>query len=220
MGCRSGWSAVRLRHESSDQANDVTLASQLISCLSFDQAPPSNKHLQLHTQYPKNYHQDVQAILRRGMLFPIGLQDASLTAPQHGAKNVVTLFHKPSSQASLRAHTLLKQADAQSVATATEDQASSHNAQNKAERTEFELDVTEAPPTADQLKNILEYLGGPSAVGRIIEGAKDETDALRRLKADGETFKRPLIVDWNQGKAGESTIRASSNSVQIANMCL
>jgi hypothetical protein len=103
----------------------------------------------------------------------------------------------------MRAHTILKQANAQSVATATEDQASSHRAQDEAERTEFELDVTEAPPTADQLKNILDYLGGPSAVGRIIEGAKDETDAVRRLKADGDTFKRPLVVDWNQGKAGK-----------------
>ncbi|KAJ4381259.1 hypothetical protein N0V86_003608 [Didymella sp. IMI 355093] len=120
---------------------------------------------------------------------------------EHGAKNVVTLFHKPSSQASIRAHTILKQANAHSVATATEDQASSHHAQDKAERTEFELDVTEAPPTTDQLKNILEYLGGPSAVSRVIEGAKDETDAVRRLKADGDTFKRPLVVDWNQGKA-------------------
>lgn len=118
----------------------------------------------------------------------------------------MTLFHKPSSQASIRAHTLLKQANAQSVATATEDQASSHHAQDKAERTEFELDVTEAPPTADQLKNILEYLGGPSAVGRVIQGAKDETDALRRLKADGDSFQRPLVVDWNQGKAGMSLL--------------
>lgn len=121
----------------------------------------------------------------------------------------MTLFHKPSSQASLRAHTLLKQANAQSAATATEDQASSHKAQNKAERTEFELDVTEAPPTADQLKNILEYLGGSSAVGRVVQGAKDETDALRRLKADGDSFQRPLVVDWNQGKAGMFPTRVS-----------
>jgi hypothetical protein len=117
----------------------------------------------------------------------------------------VTLFHKPSNQASTRVHTLIKQANAQSVAHATEDQASSHDAQSKAERTEFELDVTEAPPTVDQLKNILDYLGGPSAVGKIIPGAKDETDALRRLKADGDAFQRPLVVDWNQGKAGTSS---------------
>ncbi|KAH7392756.1 thioredoxin-like protein [Pyrenochaeta sp. MPI-SDFR-AT-0127] len=120
---------------------------------------------------------------------------------ENGAKNVVTLFHKPSNQASTRVLTLLKQANAQSVSHATEDQASSHDAQNKAERTEFELDVTEAPPTPDQLKNILEYLGGPSAAGKLISGASDESDALRRLKADGDVFQRPLVVDWNQGKA-------------------
>ena len=127
----------------------------------------------------------------------------------------MTLFHKPSSQASLRAHTILKQASAQSVATATEDQASSHDAHNKAERHEFDLDVTEAPPTADQLKNIVEYLGGPSAVGRVIQGAKDETDALRRLKADGDAFQRPLVVDWNQGKAGMLTTHVSFHKHRV-----
>jgi arsenate reductase-like glutaredoxin family protein len=135
-------------------------------------------------------------------------------------KNVVTLFHKPSSQASMRAHTILKQANAQSVATATEDQASSHSAQNKTERTEFELEVTEEPPTADQLKSIVEYLGGPSAIGRVIEGAKDETDALRRLKADANTFQRPLVVDWNQGKAGECIARVLSLVLRVTNLFL
>ncbi|KAF2447196.1 hypothetical protein P171DRAFT_356114 [Karstenula rhodostoma CBS 690.94] len=125
---------------------------------------------------------------------------------EHGAKNVVTLFHKPSSTASTRVHTLLKQANAQAVAHATEDQASSHQAQDKAERIEFELDVTEAPPTADQLKSILDYLGGSGAASKVISGAQNETDAMQRLKADGETFLRPVVVGWNQGKAvvGES----------------
>jgi hypothetical protein len=103
----------------------------------------------------------------------------------------VTLFHKPSNEASIRVLTLLKQASAQPVAHATEDQASSHKAQDKAERTEFELDVTEAPPTSDQLKNILEYLGGSPS--KVVQGASDESDALRRLKADGDTFQRPMV---------------------------
>jgi arsenate reductase-like glutaredoxin family protein len=103
----------------------------------------------------------------------------------------VTLFHKPSNEASIRVLTLLKQANAQYVAHATEDQASSHKAQDKAERTEFELDVTEAPPTSDQLKNILEYLGGSAS--KVVQGASDESDALRRLKADGDTFQRPIV---------------------------
>jgi arsenate reductase-like glutaredoxin family protein len=105
----------------------------------------------------------------------------------------VTLFHKPSSTASTRVLTLLKQTNAQSVAHATEDQASSHEAHNKTERMEFELDVTEAPPTADQLKSILDYLGGSGAASKVVSGAQDETDAMRRLKADGETFLRPVV---------------------------
>ncbi|KAJ4369062.1 hypothetical protein N0V83_006145 [Neocucurbitaria cava] len=132
---------------------------------------------------------------------------------EHGAKNVVTLFHKPSSQASTRVLTLLKQTHAQSVAHATEDQASSHHAQDRAERTEFELDVTEAAPTTDQLKNILEYLGGSSAAGKVISGASNESDAMRMLKADGNAFQRPLVVDWNQGKAV-----AGENESEILNL--
>ncbi|KAF2263418.1 hypothetical protein CC78DRAFT_544978 [Lojkania enalia] len=120
---------------------------------------------------------------------------------EHGAKDVVTLFHKPSSTASTRVLTLLKQQNAQTVAHATEDQASSHASQNKLERAEFDLDVTEAAPTSDQLKNILEYLGGPSAVGKIISGARDESDALRKLKENADVFQRPVVVDWHQGKA-------------------
>lgn len=134
----------------------------------------------------------VQEAIHRGKLLSL-FSHIKLTITQNGAKNVVTLFHKPSNQASTRVLTLLKQANAQSVAHATEDQASSHDAHTKAERTEFELDVTEAPPTPDQLKNILEYLGGPSAAGKVISGASDEGDALRRLKADGEVFQRPLV---------------------------
>jgi arsenate reductase-like glutaredoxin family protein len=113
----------------------------------------------------------------------------------------VTLFHKPSSPPSTRVLTLLKQANATSVAHATEDQASSHGAQSKAERTEFELDVTEAPPTGDQLKNILEYLGG-GAAGKLVKGAQDQSDALRLLKENADAFQRPVVVDWHQGKAG------------------
>ena len=105
----------------------------------------------------------------------------------------MTLFHKPSSTASTRVLTLLKQTNAQAVAHATEDQASSHHTQSKLERVEFDLDVTEEPPTADQLKSIIDYLGGPEAASKVIRGAQDESDAMRRLKADGETFERPLV---------------------------
>ena len=61
--------------------------------------------------------------------------------------------------------------------------------------------MTEAPPTPDQLKNILEYLGEGGA-GTLIKGATGESDALKRLKESADAFQRPVVVDWNQGKAG------------------
>ncbi|KAF2083807.1 hypothetical protein K490DRAFT_60176 [Saccharata proteae CBS 121410] len=116
------------------------------------------------------------------------------------AKNIITLFHAPKSQSSIRALTILKQAQANSVATATEDQASSHTTQSKAERTEFELDVEEGTPTSDQLRIILQYLGASNA-GKVVEGASDEEEAQRKLRTGAESFQRPLTVDWHAGRA-------------------
>lgn len=114
---------------------------------------------------------------------------------------MITLFSKPSQPASTRVANLLKQASAQTQATATEDQASDHTPQNRSvTREPFELDITEAPPTPDQLKNIFEYLGNGKAA-QLVKGAASESDALRKLKEDGENFQRPVVVDWNQGKA-------------------
>ena len=137
-------------------------------------------------------------------------QILSLTHKQHGAKDVVTLFHKPSSSASTRVHTLLKQANATATSHATEDQASSHSEHDQAQRTEFQLDVTEEPPTGDQLKNLLQYLGGSGAAGKLVQGARDESDALKRLKENGDAFQRPVVVDWHQGKAGAYGLSRSS----------
>merc|ERR1712000_305342 len=72
--------------------------------------------------------------------------------------DVLTLFHKPSISASVRVQNLLKQASAQAAQTATEDQATDHSHQNNTvTREPFELEVTEAPPTPDQLNSIFEY---------------------------------------------------------------
>ncbi|KAL8628078.1 hypothetical protein Q9189_006214 [Teloschistes chrysophthalmus] len=122
----------------------------------------------------------------------------------HKTLDVITLFHKTSSPASIRAHTLLKQISAHASETATEDQATDHTAQNKLQRTEFELNVTEDPPTSDQLRTILEYVGsGGGRAGQIVEGATDESDALKKLKEDPGRFKQPVVVDWNNGRAGK-----------------
>ena len=112
---------------------------------------------------------------------------------------MVTLFHKPSLQASIRAHTILKQASAHASESATEDQASDHSHQNK-RSDPFELEVTEAEPTPDQLRSIFEYLGSGKA-GELVKGAASESEAMKKIKEDGSLFNRPVTVDWSEGKA-------------------
>ncbi|KFY91546.1 hypothetical protein V500_04614 [Pseudogymnoascus sp. VKM F-4518 (FW-2643)] len=114
--------------------------------------------------------------------------------------DVITLFHSPTAPASMRVHSLLKQASATAGETATEDQASDHAQQTKnSVETQFELNVVEDPPTPDQLKSILEYVGANGA-GKVIQGATSEKDALTKWKKDSGSFQRPLTVDWNNGK--------------------
>jgi hypothetical protein len=111
---------------------------------------------------------------------------------KHKTLDVITLFHKASSPASLRVHTLLKQASANATETATEDQASDHTHQTHPRRKEFELDVTEELPTEDQLKNILEYVG-QAKIGEVVKYAKNEADAVKKLKEGRESFQWPVV---------------------------
>ncbi|KAK1031887.1 hypothetical protein LTR33_016899 [Friedmanniomyces endolithicus] len=124
---------------------------------------------------------------------------------ERGVKDVITLFHNPSSSTSIRAHTFLKQAAGNAQSTATIDQAGDHSKQSKQERTEFDLgmgtpDVVEDPPTPDQLTIILEYLG-PSKAGNVVKDATGSSDAMRKFKASHTAFQRPVAVDWNHGRA-------------------
>lgn len=93
---------------------------------------------------------------------------------------------------STRVHTILKTASATASSTATEDQASDHSHQTHPQREEFELDVTEEPPTEDQLKSILEYVG-TSEISKLVKGAKTELEAVKKLKENGENFQRPVV---------------------------
>jgi hypothetical protein len=111
---------------------------------------------------------------------------------QHGVKNAVTIFHKPSSPGSSRILNILKQAHATAGTHATEDQASSHQSHSDAQKTEFDLEVAEGPPTSDQLRSILDYVGETNA-NKIVEGASDTADAQRRLRANANSFQRPLV---------------------------
>ncbi|KAI9823477.1 MAG: hypothetical protein M1832_002488 [Thelocarpon impressellum] len=118
----------------------------------------------------------------------------------HKTLDVITLFHRPGVPASQRVLSLLKQASATASAHVTEDQASDHEHQNIAQRSEFELNVTEDPPTSDQLRSIFEYLG-PQRAGDLVKGARDQADAMRKLKESADNFTRPVTVDWDNGKA-------------------
>ncbi|RAH42882.1 uncharacterized protein BO66DRAFT_443143 [Aspergillus aculeatinus CBS 121060] len=116
----------------------------------------------------------------------------------------ITLFHTPSNPASKNAYKILQRASTQ---------AQSPDAPAGG-RGEFQLEVTTAPPTTDQLRNILDYVtGNPAgagapdkgsrcAVGEVVRGAKDAEEAIRRFKGDPEgTFVRPITVDWTNGQA-------------------
>jgi arsenate reductase-like glutaredoxin family protein len=93
---------------------------------------------------------------------------------------------------------MLKQAAAASSSHATEDQASDHSHQTP--RAEFELDITEEPPTEDQLKSIMEYLGGSKSAGVVVKGARDEEDAFKKLRVNKDAFERPLVCDLANGQ--------------------
>jgi len=121
---------------------------------------------------------------------------------QHKTLDVITLFHKPSLAASTRVATLLKQASAHASETATEDQASDHSHQNKfVQREPFELDITEEAPTPDQLRSILEYVG-PGKLSQLVKGAGSESDAMRKIKENADSFQRPVVSEQSSGPAG------------------
>ncbi|KAK8016266.1 hypothetical protein PG993_014455 [Apiospora rasikravindrae] len=127
-------------------------------------------------------------------------------------KDIITVFHKASSPASLRVTTLLKQVSANATEAATEDQASDHTHQTHPKRPEFDLNITEDAPTTDQLQTILEYVG-QNKIGTVIPGTNTTKDALKKFKESPNNFKRPVIVDWNNGHAV-----ASENESEILKM--
>lgn len=111
---------------------------------------------------------------------------------QHKTKDIITVFHKPKSPGSVRVATLLKQVNANATEAATEDQASDHTHQTHPKRQEFELNITEDAPTADQLQTILGYVG-PAKVSSVIKGANNVQEALKKFKESPDNFKHPVV---------------------------
>jgi arsenate reductase-like glutaredoxin family protein len=106
--------------------------------------------------------------------------------------DVITIFHKPSIASSQRALALLKRVSAEASETATVDQASDHAAQNKIQRDDFELNVSEEPPTGDQLRSILEYIG-PNRAKDLVKGSNSVSEAIRLLHEDKNRFQPPVV---------------------------
>lgn len=116
---------------------------------------------------------------------------------------MITLFHKPASTTSIQALRLLKRVSAAASGAVT-GVAEDDDVKYKVRREEFELNVTEDPPTTDQLRNILEYVGARRA-GDLVTGARDEAEAMRKLKENGENFQRPVVSSPGRKRRGTST---------------
>lgn len=52
--------------------------------------------------------------------------------------------------------------------------------------------MQEEPPTEDQLKNIIEYVG-THKISTLVKGAKTELEAFKKLKESGDNFQRPVV---------------------------
>jgi len=104
---------------------------------------------------------------------------------QGKSRDIITLFHKANSPVSTRVAALLKQTSASVSEAASSDQSSKT-------RDEFDLNVTEDPPTTGQLETILDYAGN-LAIPTIIKGAESKEEALKRFKLNSESFQRPVV---------------------------
>ncbi|KAF9109486.1 hypothetical protein BGX27_007564 [Mortierella sp. AM989] len=102
---------------------------------------------------------------------------------------LLTIFHNPTSETSSQALKLLRQASV---------------------NYQFDIDIVDAKtkPTHQQVSNIISYLGkGSDAKGcseiLTTDAPKASTvaEVQKILDANPGYMKRPLVVDWNKGKA-------------------
>lgn len=106
-----------------------------------------------------------------------------LTVAQKKSLDVIQLFHKAGSPASTKAADLLKRISIRASESASED---------KANRDPFELQVTEEPPTQDQLQTMLDY-AGDKGISSIVEGANTSSEALRLVRENVDKLRRPIV---------------------------
>lgn len=111
----------------------------------------------------------------------------------HKTTPVLSLFHAPQSAASNAALKVLQEAKA--AAESTNEGAPA-----------FELNVVEESPTETQLKIMMQAVGKGHETA-LVDGAMSAEEAVRVLGSRPDKFKRPVLVDWDNGKvvAGGNT---------------
>lgn len=117
-------------------------------------------------------------------LSPCSHDNCSCPFQSRKTLDVVTLFHKAGSPASVKVVNLLKQVSAGTQGDAVKD--------GPVQREPFELNVTEDNPTPEQVETMLQYVGN-NGISSIIKGARDEKDAMRRYKESKENLLRPIV---------------------------
>ncbi|KAG0231539.1 hypothetical protein BGW42_000184 [Actinomortierella wolfii] len=105
---------------------------------------------------------------------------------------MLTIFHNPGSNVSKKALQLLRKASVEE---------------------DFEVDIVESntPPTHQQVSNIVEFLAKtekislPQSCQRVLTSGSPSVSTVgevqKLLDKNPDLFVKPLIVDWNKGKA-------------------
>ncbi|KAI2465432.1 DUF1687-domain-containing protein [Annulohypoxylon bovei var. microspora] len=119
----------------------------------------------------------------------------------HKPLDIITLFHKSQSPASTQIAKLLKEISASGTAAANAtDTPTNDQTQPKRLNRVFELDITETPPTTDQLQTILDYVG-QDQISKVIKGATTKKEAIEKYTQNAASFVTPVVVDWHHGRA-------------------
>ncbi|KAJ6614870.1 thioredoxin-like protein [Mycena sp. CBHHK59/15] len=151
------------------------------------------------------------ALVSRSHLAPTMFSSFTRTLPE------ISIFHHSTSPPSVKALALLRSA------------LSSPYPPGKAsaQPLQFNLEVVEAPPTADQLSTILSYLPSkyssesPASVflSTHPSASSAENKGVAGVSSIGSsnpnTFKWPVVVDWNAGNASVGDVEGVKGILEL-----
>ncbi|KAJ7479975.1 thioredoxin-like protein [Mycena galericulata] len=128
----------------------------------------------------------------------------------------ISIFHHPTSPPSVKALGLLRSA------------LSGPYPPGSSKPLQFNLEVVEAPPNADQLSTILSYLpsknsSSDSAASVFLSAhpssASSDGASIAAISSMGRdrpnAFKWPVVVDWNAGKASVGDVEGVKGILEL-----